>query len=444
MAKAHKAKNLSGNDMSNSKQKLQKGGKPLLLAALALIAATLLFSAGKSQAQPNPCWKLVCPHDPANGMFNPDSVYVDTCQTSENYYSTYVKNWIDVILSSGWKQLFPKYNPDTTLFVDYENLDSNFIMYKRTLKFIDSIYGHFTIRKKYPECVDLELFASDLYRICFDNYINIYQFKHTIDSINTYYKYYAQMSLFNYSIPKINGINPLWKMIIKDIGEPYDVNPDSVYWNISQMKHDKVNEDEYYEDQYQLANQWWEFFTYDTIPLLSHKDTILINDIDSTVKTYIYDYYKYIVKERGSLLITQDKNNLLCYRIKYSNYTVTAKPLLPPYNKFIDYTGTRYLAQYKKGEISNIISYPRINNLKIEKETVQNNHLQFSYYQDNESSLTISIYNTLSEKMIDVYSGTIELGEHSYNVDISTFPAGVYFIVISDGKSTQSKKFIRK
>ena len=45
----------------------------------------ILFVNNNLYPQIDSCWKLINPNDPANNMFNPDSVMDDSCENSPNY-----------------------------------------------------------------------------------------------------------------------------------------------------------------------------------------------------------------------------------------------------------------------------------------------------------------------------------------------------------------------
>jgi len=414
--------------------------KFVLFALISLLGVALM--AEKSQAQPNPCWKLVCPHDPANGMFNPDSVYVDTCQTSDSYLHYFLKGWITVSLDLYGKLIFPEFSPDTTVYIEYPNQDTSLWRYNITLRQLDSLYGTFIIKKKYPECADSLLFASYLYQIAFNNYIDYMEFR---ERMSNFYKPLKKAQIFaeyNLNTPTINGIGPYWTMAVKNIGQPYDVNPDSVYWDKCLMRYynSDTNNIRIDSEKDQYAKQCWGYYLKDTIPYLTKKDTLMLSDLDSAANPSMYDYFKYLEKEKREIRFTYDQGD----RIGFNKYSRISDRF--PFADFVvgNIQGYFfYVNHIRLGTPDDKIDYPSPTNKNIIIDNLSVNTINFKYQQTNSNTININIFNSISEKVIDVFSGYLESGEHNYTIDISNLPAGVYFIVLNSGMNRSFCKFIK-
>jgi hypothetical protein len=58
---------------------------------------------------------------------------------------------------------------------------------------------------------------------------------------------------------------------------------------------------------------------------------------------------------------------------------------------------------------------------------------------ENES---ISIFNNLGEKVMDVFTGTLEPGTYKFTFNTRSLPTGVYYIRANDSRATLSAKIV--
>jgi hypothetical protein len=58
------------------------------------------------------------------------------------------------------------------------------------------------------------------------------------------------------------------------------------------------------------------------------------------------------------------------------------------------------------------------------------------------SRVTLSVYNTLGEKVVELADGPMNAGAHSVTFDASTFSSGVYICSLRAGKYAAAKKLL--
>jgi hypothetical protein len=393
----------------------------------------------QANSQINPCWKLVCPHDPANGFFNPDSVYVDTCQNNNHELAkTYTKKSISVITVSKIENL-PSFSNDTIIYITLNDILPEHDGFKQTLVLLDSIFGHFKIRKKYPECVDSNIFASKILLLEFENYINI---KDCLDSC----KYYVNELVSFYSHlenpPKLNGKGILWKLIYEDNPLKGFVNPDSVMVDTT------------LENQAGLitsyAKQWFTIYlkyyliNYPYLPI-EEGHIFKLTDVD-TNNFFFYNSMIYMEKEFGEMefkLQQAEKDTLgsQFFWLRFSNYiNIEHCKYVLNRNKFF-LAGTNYHQRWKI-VWDDILEEPDNKIIDIHKNDNTKN-LVINYNLNKSSYCEISLFNSQGKKIIDILKNFQNEGNYQITYNCESLSHGLYFIVLSDGTNTISKKFIK-
>ena len=73
-----------------------------------------------------------------------------------------------------------------------------------------------------------------------------------------------------------------------------------------------------------------------------------------------------------------------------------------------------------------------INNINIYPNPAKDN-LNINYYLTNDGLVTISLYNVLGEKVVDVINDNQVKGSHNSNIDLKSVSAGVYTIKMTSG-----------
>ena len=118
-----------------------------------------------------------------------DSTFVENIYRFNSYYDTTI---LKVYAKYLWQINFindaiklPKYPKDTAIFVTWEVIDTSFILQRKVFKELDSIYGHFVMRKMSPE-IDTGALGRIFY-ITFDNWVPIVEIEKYINK-NLYEK----------------------------------------------------------------------------------------------------------------------------------------------------------------------------------------------------------------------------------------------------------------
>ncbi len=70
--------------------------------------------------------------------------------------------------------------------------------------------------------------------------------------------------------------------------------------------------------------------------------------------------------------------------------------------------------------------------------------VKFNISFDAEKSITITLFNFLSEIVLEIPLKSYPPGTHSITLDVSDFPSGVYFFTVNSGENTVTRKMIVK
>jgi hypothetical protein len=118
------------------------------------------------------CIRLIFPHIPEQGFHNKDSVMIDYCKCKgvvwydckELYAKTYYV-WLPYEAIH-----LPYYPADTTVYIEWSDIDSSFQELRTSLMNLDSLFGYHTIIKQNPSDTAENVGASKIYRIDFSDY----------------------------------------------------------------------------------------------------------------------------------------------------------------------------------------------------------------------------------------------------------------------------------
>jgi hypothetical protein len=407
----------------------------------------------QANSQINPCWKLVCPHDPANGFFNPDSVYVDTCQSSSTYQHEFAKGWFQYRVLNEHQIQLPEYPDDTTVIVSINNFPLTFA---EGLIQLDSIFGHYIIKKKYPDCSDTNIFASFIYQFKFENYIDVNTYKDSINiRKNINWIDTRQLGLSNQA--KINDINPNWKLPWGHDPLHGYVNPDSLMIDSRYYNHSIPFE--HFDDEYYgktvlpifVVRSMVEYLNTNSDLANTHiGDTIHFDNLDSNIRRLrIRKSFEYFEKEFGhyTLIFTGKQDNTdsasglwLHKLILDHNYPITfVKRLL---NEF---TGAQIDLSVK------LFNYNEPNTVKEDlfKSTFKLNlaldhdNIIINYFLINSNDMRISLFNETGQIITKIFNGFQNSGQNQITYNIANLNHGLYFIILCDGTNTITKKFIK-
>ncbi|MBI5325293.1 MAG: hypothetical protein HZB41_08500 [Ignavibacteriae bacterium] len=147
--------------------------KTIFKVLLVMCIFTIFAQNAKALDTLNPCWRMYYPHDPDHNSFNPDSVMLDTCATTNPIEPVlYAYKWYLVILPPGALNV-PEAPRDTLIYRDWRDIDTNFIELREGFLNIENKFSPFIMRKEHPEGVDTSSLGSRSWLIKFEEYFNI-------------------------------------------------------------------------------------------------------------------------------------------------------------------------------------------------------------------------------------------------------------------------------
>ncbi|MFH1050201.1 MAG: T9SS type A sorting domain-containing protein [bacterium] len=164
--------------------------KILLISLLCLAPKAFLFSVEINDS----CYNLIGNWKQYGYViFNPDSVLLDTCLCSDVPWDqcreNYAKKWYRALFPYGVFNL-PEYPYDTTIYVTWEDMDTNFSEIHQKFIDLEKIFGSYKLIKEFPDRVDSSL-PSRVFLIAFDNY-------NKIDSVNNFMQMDIEHWVFKY------------------------------------------------------------------------------------------------------------------------------------------------------------------------------------------------------------------------------------------------------
>jgi len=72
------------------------------------------------------------------------------------------------------------------------------------------------------------------------------------------------------------------------------------------------------------------------------------------------------------------------------------------------------------------------------------NSSTINYFSTGNDIVTISLFNVVGEKIIDVYTGDVNIGNNQFDVDMENLPKGIYIVKISDSTGIHTVKLIKE
>lgn len=163
----------------------------LLLKFLSLPVVVFCFfvTEAESQTYQDSCIRIIWEHNPEYGYFNPDSVLIDSCMCPDMIWEfcpyLYANRWYKLYLPNGAINL-PAYPHDTTIYVSWQDIDTNFVELRQKFSEMESIFGNFIFKKVSPEIIDTFALGSRHFVIKFDDYLlidSVVQFLKTFPDI---------------------------------------------------------------------------------------------------------------------------------------------------------------------------------------------------------------------------------------------------------------------
>jgi Secretion system C-terminal sorting domain len=68
----------------------------------------------------------------------------------------------------------------------------------------------------------------------------------------------------------------------------------------------------------------------------------------------------------------------------------------------------------------------------------------FNFTLENNTEISISVYNLLGNKVAEVYNGTLAAGEHNTTTDLSALAGGVYFYRVQAGNAVSGGRLVKQ
>jgi len=147
----------------------------------------------------HPCWRLLYPHDPEHLSYNPDSVMLDTCATTDSDHKVlFAYKWYYVILPVGALNV-PVAPRDSLVYRNWTNIDTNFTELRNGFQLVENKFSPFIMRKQYPDNMDSSSLGSRSFYIKFEKYFNIDSVVHYLKLIDGLYHASYSMEAVQYA-----------------------------------------------------------------------------------------------------------------------------------------------------------------------------------------------------------------------------------------------------
>ncbi|MFN5309274.1 MAG: hypothetical protein ACK5C0_07450, partial [Candidatus Kapaibacterium sp.] len=128
----------------------------------------LISLMASSSLRAQSCQRLILPHNPSMGKFNPDSVMVDTCSNE-----IYTRSSFRVLFEKDYFRIPASNRRDTTIIRTWQDIDTAYSSAVTVFQTIDSIFGNYYFIKIYPDIDDTSYLACKYFQINFESYVNV-------------------------------------------------------------------------------------------------------------------------------------------------------------------------------------------------------------------------------------------------------------------------------
>lgn len=135
-----------------------------IATGLFLLISLMASSSLRAQS----CQRLILPHNPPMGKFNPDSVMVDTCSNE-----IYTRSSFRVLFEKDYFRIPASNRRDTTIIRTWQDIDTAYSSTVTVFQTIDSIFGNYYFIKIYPDIDDTSYLACKYFQINFESYVNV-------------------------------------------------------------------------------------------------------------------------------------------------------------------------------------------------------------------------------------------------------------------------------
>jgi len=159
-------------------------------SVFSLLIVFLIFLGSTAYAQLDTCYQLVTEHQPCSGIYNPDSLMVDTCSGNQTVYA---RKWYRIIFFQDPFNI-PEGDPDTTITRNWIDIDTNLTDLRNMLDSVESIFGSYYFKKCFPHITDTSLLSCKCYEIEFEEYCDSDSLSNFIHSFEMIYKFYLLYS----------------------------------------------------------------------------------------------------------------------------------------------------------------------------------------------------------------------------------------------------------
>ncbi|MFN5309273.1 MAG: hypothetical protein ACK5C0_07445, partial [Candidatus Kapaibacterium sp.] len=205
----------------------------------------LISLMASSSLRAQSCQRLILPHNPPMGKFNPDSVMVDTCSNQ-----IFAKRSFRILLK---KDFFatPQLPRDSVIIKHWTDIDTSHYNIRHFFESIEDSLGNFSFNKIYPDIIDTNKVGSKYFLLQFTQHQNIQivdsLFNNNIDVlwcdfVHSYYEATVQES-GSHSSSQQNSNVPNLEMHFGQIDDQAHINSSSqipfhrlsTNWNLLKM-----------------------------------------------------------------------------------------------------------------------------------------------------------------------------------------------------------------
>jgi hypothetical protein len=200
---------------------------------LAVLTIAVLDSQASAQPSSYPLYQNIY----GSQFANPDSVRVDTNQSSSSYGHLFAKGRFGIFFDYNIIPL-DSVRSDSLLLVGLDAVDSNFEGVLNVLSAIQLHYGKITFQKQYPQIGDSNYRASNEFFLSFDSLVDVDSVLSALRTISLMHSGFASQPVGTSTIPSDLGMVPgaSSSSVFSQSGWPPDFHQLGWQWALFKMK----------------------------------------------------------------------------------------------------------------------------------------------------------------------------------------------------------------
>lgn len=180
---------------------------PLLTRFLPLLLLAFLLTGVSLSAQvSDSCLRLMLPHEPTSGFYNPDSVRIDSCSGSPSYLKKFGKGMF-LFNTSQTIAFLPWADEDSIVEFSWQAIDTSFPNVRTAFQQLESQYGTFYLRKIQPHDTVLNSPGNTSYKLRYATHVQLESVQASLASIPLvdYARYQNQVGMTVGGIQEADG-----------------------------------------------------------------------------------------------------------------------------------------------------------------------------------------------------------------------------------------------